>query len=422
MKGNVVVWIKVPVLARALGIVLCVGMVLNNFKIRTETTSFRLKQQLLRVYANDVTFLPPESLTKFDYYSAAWWQSIPRFLEMETEYIRSLEDGTFRAIRDAGNATADVRMTQNWIAFAVEHFSVYNRALDSNGSADLRRRLADFVNRTVVHSTAMRTTIAVLPYQGCDQDFRESFRVSGSFCIVALEATIASLVRQGIGRVVVVTHQEVDREAVESSMVGFRQRFASTMEFVCIVTDIIYNGPVAHLPKTALMGLSEALNFQNKTWLGDRLGGGSLEYVYFTEPDQILVGSLSIGMLDAMDSGGIMIPHRLEPVPHWSDFQGVDTQTVAIPPAITSPVHNLSSLANTDRCCNAGRITVRRCPGQINWAACPFPPNNQSFDVFNKHEFIRLADGSGVTLLTTSGVDRQPSFCRPKEDCSDKTN
>lgn len=390
-------------IARGITALSCLLLVVKNFQSQPPAMDIVRDKEL-----PPMTFVPPEALNKFDYYAAAWWQSIPRFLEVQTEYIRSLEDATFKAITDAGNSTQDVRMSKDWIAFAVEHFSAYNRGLDDNATAFVHRRLADYASQTTVQSTAMKSTIAVLPYRGCDRDFRQDFRVSGGFCEVALEATIASLVRQGVGRVVVVTTETSDFDAVEAVLIRFRQRVSSS-EFACILTDVIYNGKVAHVPKTALSGLSEALQFQNKAWIGEP---NRFRYVYFTEPDQLLVGKLD-NAHETMEAGGILVPHRLEVIQHWSDFKDIETETGRIPPSVTVPVHNLS--LSKGRCCNAGRIVVRRCSGQHKWYVCPFPPNNKGFQIFDKHEFMRIEEGSGLTLLTTQGVDRKPSYCRPKE-------
>lgn len=396
------------VYVRGMAALVClVILVRNNFRSEKPVDSNSRHEKA------PLNFLPPESLNKFDHYAAAWWQSIPRFLEVQTEHIRSLEDATFKAIWDAGNSTLDVRMTKNWIAFAVEHFSAYNRGLaDDAARAVLHGRLEEYTLETTKRTDALQSTLAVLPYRGCDRDFRLELRVGGGFCQIALEATIASLVRQGIGRVVVVTVEESDRVTVDLILNKFRRRFPTSSEFVCILTEVIYNGKVAHVPKTALMGLSEALQFQNATWLGS---GNNFRYVYFTEPDQLLVGSLDYSH-EVMDAGGILVPHRLEAIQHWSDFEGIDTQTVTIPRSVQSPVHNLSlSNQKSDRCCDAGRIPVRRCSGQHKWFVCPFPPNDRGFEIFDKHEFLRIADGSGLTLLTTQGVDRKPSYCRPKD-------
>jgi hypothetical protein len=395
-------------------------------------------------------FLPPETLSRAEIYGAAWWQSIDRFMQDDYSRVRTLEDGSFRPIYNAGNGTLDVRMTVDWLELAVEHWSDYHRLLDTNASQYVIAKLEDYVSATITAfssttttsssssskkknghntastttTTAMQSTLAVLPFQACSNDKRVSYRVSGKFCPTALAATIASLVRQGVGRVVVVTSYDA-QSSVQDAIGDLARRFAPTTQIVAIPTDIISGGMFKqHMPKTALVGLYKAWRVQNTTWLGHN-PRANIKYIYFTEPDQILIGQLSMAaMQSTMDRHHILVPHRLEVIPHSDDFRDIESASVKIP----SRSHrdddvNPIVLDAPGACCDSGRKQrVQKCRNEPAWYKCMFPPHNNSFaHVFGRQQdkdghpqLMRIQQGSGLTALTMQGIDVENSFCRPQ--------
>jgi hypothetical protein len=87
-------------------------------------------------------------------------------------------------------------------------------------------------------------------------------------------------------------------------------------------------------------------------------------------------------------------------------------------------------------CCDSGRKQhVQRCPGELAWYKCAFPPFNNSFaDVFGRRQrqdggghaaqLMRIQQGSGFTVLTMQGIGVENSFCRPQltaESCQTTT-
>jgi hypothetical protein len=397
-------------------------------------------------------FLPPATLSQFDMYGAAWWQSIDRFMQDDYRRMWTLEDGTFRPIYAAGNGSLDVRMTIDWLELAVEHWSDYHRLLDANASQHVIAKLADYVSATTTAATtsttssssnttitAMQSTLAVLPFQACNKDERVELRVNGNFCTTALTATIASLVRQGVGRVVVVTSYD-DHSVVQDAIDDLARRFAPTTTIVVIPTNIITVGKWKHMPKTALVGLYEAWRVQNTTWLGSSNNPrDTIKYIYYTEPDQILIGQLSTSAMQyTMDRHHILVPHRLEVMPHEDDFRDIETASVKIPSSSSSTHRDddddpnpIVVLDAPGACCDSGRKQrVQRCPGELAWYKCAFPPHNNSFaDVFGQRQnghpqLMRIQQGSGFTVLTMQGIGVENSFCRPQrtaESCQTTT-
>jgi hypothetical protein len=401
-------------------------------------------------------FLPPATLSQFDMYGAAWWQSIDRFMQDDYQRIWTLEDGTFRPIYAAGNGSLDVRMTVDWLELAVEHWSDYQRLLDTNASQHVIAQLEAYVSATITTTTtttaassssstnttitAMQSTLAVLPFQACNKDERVELRVNGNFCTTALTATIASLVRQGVGRVIIVTSYD-DHSLVQDAIDDLARRFATTTTIVVIPTDIIIVGKWKHLPKTALVGLYEAWRVQNTTWLGSSNNNprDNIKYIYYTEPDQILIGQLSTSVMQStMDRHHILVPHRLEVMPHEDDFRHIETASVKIPSSSTHLDDDDNPVVVLDApgaCCDSGRKQrVQRCPGELAWYKCAFPPFHKSFaDVFGQQQrqdgghvaqLMRIQQGSGLTVLTMQGIGVENSFCHPQrtgESCQTTT-
>jgi hypothetical protein len=312
----------------------------------------QLQNQQLQPQPQHNGFLPPATLSQFDMYGAAWWQSIDRFMQDDYQRMWTLEDGTFRPIYAAGNGSLDVRMTVDWLELAVEHLSDYHRLLDTNASQHVIAQLEAYVSATTTATTttasssfntttttAMQSTLAVLPFQACIKDERVELRVNGNFCTTALAATIASLVRQGVGRVIIVTSYD-DQSLVQDAIGDLARRVATTTTIVVIPTNIITVGKWQHMPKTALVGLYEAWRVQNTTWLGNNNSRATIKYIYFTEPDQILIGQLSTSaMQSTMDRHHILVPHRLEVMPHEDDFRHIETASVKIPSSSSSSTY-----------------------------------------------------------------------------------
>jgi hypothetical protein len=197
--------------------------------------------------------------------------------------------------------------------------------------------------------------------------------------------------------------------------------------FVRAVTNVTTRYVKVNMPKAAIEGLQQAFkgNFEfeeTKLWLGNHHNRESLlpwKYVYFTEPDTILQTRPWVlpQLVDALDEGFILVPHRLQPIPHESDVKGSDDKTKFVPAAgDLSVVMELDALGG-DVCCDAG---IEK-PGASNypecgtfWYMCGF--GKKGGDPFVDHErllaykFMRLRDGTGIVSLTGTEHGRR---CNP---------
>lgn len=162
----------------------------------------------------------------------------------------------------------------------------------------------------------------------------------------SLAATLVSLIQTGIGRIVVSSHLRVDEDLV-------RQIFAivanatshwddddngpwTSLEF-CVTPDadirseVVDEGgwgtnvPVAMLRQLHRVLVRKTTDEVGECWLG-KGGRERWRHVYFSEADLILVTKPDAlpGLGRALRDGRLLAPHRLQPLPHASDFGGID--------------------------------------------------------------------------------------------------
>ena len=75
-----------------------------------------------------------------DAYAGAWWMSVERFATFPTDHITNNEAAMFRAMEP----NTDIRMTRDWMEFAVEHLSKYWKTVNYiNHGAGHRRLIHD---------------------------------------------------------------------------------------------------------------------------------------------------------------------------------------------------------------------------------------------------------------------------------------
>ena len=84
------------------------------------------------------------------------------------------------------------------------------------------------------------------------------------------------------------------------------------------------------------------------------------KYIFLTEPDTLLATRPSSldALGEALEQGYVLAPHRLQPIPHGSDFNGLEVANDAssIIPAFGpfELVYEVDS--NNMSCCDAGRF------------------------------------------------------------------
>jgi hypothetical protein len=195
-----------------------------------------------------------------------------------------------------------------------------------------------------------------------------------------------------------------------------------------------------NMPKAALDGLQQAFkggleSEETKLWLGSHHSredaSSPWKYVYLTEPDTILQTRPWVlpQLVDALDEGFILVPHRLQPIPHETDVKGTKDKSRFVPAIGNfSAVIELDALGG-DVCCDAGIDK----PGTTNypkcgsfWYWCGF---GRRGDPLVDHErllpykFMRLRHGTGIVSLagTEHGRRCNPGKNAACESASDNT-
>lgn len=259
---------------------------------------------------------------------------------------------------------------------------------------------------------------------------------------------MASLIRAGFGRVVIVGYKDDDADVVQEAfhllhssngnggdndspsqaMIG-----STEIAYVKATTKEVTSRHTAiNLVKGALMGLQNALNgnmdeTRAREWLGSNHGASHWKYVYLTEPDTILETrpSTLVQLKDALDKGMILMPHRLQPLPHESDVKGMKNPVKFVPAtAKFAPVVDLNALENGS-CCDEYRGTYKpwkrhgKCESTIFWWQCGFN-KNRDHSRLQDYQLIRLESGTGVVNLAATEHGRccipSISECVPPTD------
>jgi hypothetical protein len=381
-----------------------------------------------------------------DMFAATWLQPLSKFMTMDVNEILTVEDGCFVALR--GGKQKYVRMTVDWLDFSVEHLSKWWKLLNAleaendpipyNTILSKLQGLLEHFRVPVDKEMPMGATLAVISFQPYKSSKKPEW--GRTLTVTSLAGTIASLIQAGFGRVVVVGHNQVDSELSQQAFQlilrnGTRGRAGIGNEsavqrsilrightevgFVRAVTNVTTRYIKVNMPKAAIEGLQQAfkgdLGFEEtKLWLGNhhnRESSSPWKYVYLTEPDTILQTRPWVlpQLVDALDDEGcfILVPHRLQPIPHESDVKGYDDKTTFVPAVgDLSVVMELDALGG-DVCCDAGIDK----PGESNypecgtfWYMCGF--GKKGGDPLVDHErllpykFMRLRDGTGIVSLT----------------------
>ncbi|KAL7564572.1 hypothetical protein ACA910_017920 [Epithemia clementina (nom. ined.)] len=470
-------------------------------------------------------------------YAGAWWQAVPRFRGMTPSRISNREGAVFAAFRgdrrSTGTTTRDIYLTRDWLEFSVEHLSKWYKIVDYDHPQTrvaFHRIMVNLLQYILIgdHSDRggnednpmtkehkeqqedlppppsrslppissqepMNRTIAVVAYGSLFSKL-DHWRAT-SLDTVVLTATLWSLIRQGIGRIVVVTDRAFEnhsRQTIWPACRALLQRrqadealtrtsiTTSTWQHIFNETTTLFSRPlhykvqqeqeqpnhgtfrigstslllvsvdaaipekphIKNIPRAALQTIHTAL-FQNDSSHSKNnhsrnhtetrqqqqqpeiLGDGPMDrwkYVYYTEQDSILrmrqppppsqdehEHHHHQQFQQVLDQGKILVPHRLQPLPHESDLgitPRAETSTssssnmtatsdlttttkpkrieelVEDPPLQTflpaiGPWQNVVNLQSQDSCCDAGKLAYPyklypKCPRSTLWFLCGF--------------------------------------------------
>jgi hypothetical protein len=345
-----------------------------------------------------------DGVDMLDVFSASWLMNTSLFMQINTSYIDTVEEGCLAPFRQAYQAGAWVANTRDWLDFSVEHLSHYWRAAnickDRPTFNEFIRKLDGYISHVeVLDSSPLSDTIAILafmPYQcncylGCSGE---------ALTNKVLTATLKSLQRAGMGRVVVVSVAPAREYEPSGVSFGETEVIFVTVDAATTKTRSVEN----NLPLGAIAGLQQAVRNKDVKWLGENTE--RWRSVFLAEPDQILhVKQRSIhDLARIVESGFVLSPHRLQPVPHPGDIH-----ILPHPIPESSSAFKVETLETDDAIClDAGRHSKVRKKSDTCatwWWQCGFEDGNHSR--LDNYTMMRLRYGSRVTVLAASEHGRK---------------
>jgi len=374
------------------------------------------------------TFLKGRAMTNKDMFAASWWQSTERFLDFKNaaNELKIVEDDSFKPILKAGKGHSDVRMSRDLLDFNVEHISKWWKDGGDNTIAIAQAKFSNYTSRIrsqPPQDDYMKDTLAVIPYGVTDNNSRSTKLLWAS----ALAATMTALLKHQIGRIVVVGHfvtdetlsRQVFTELTEKEVPPADQtnsRYFETMigdtEIAFVHTDNVNSTFVQkNVPKGALVDLQDALAGRSDNpvpYLGRTANTTRFKYIFLTEADQILNARITPEFLEELDALKIIVPHRIQPMLHPKDLNGVE-----LPRTIRSlPGHKtvIELDEATSSCCDANYHQEgynKVCA--THWFRCGYGSNKgfESFHPLDEYDFISMVDGVGIVALAGNQHSRR---------------
>lgn len=411
-----------------------------------------------------------------DAFSDSWYMNTELFLnsKQKMDEIDGVEEACFLMFDGKEDK---VRMSLDWLDLSVEHMSKWWRTVGAPQNEYANRRVvAYFTEYSATHlkgaaaeeyepyRALLRPTVAVVAFQEYaepgSRHNEQLNRRSRDLTLASLAATISSLVQVGMGRIVVVGHDQnrareepqimeafelLAARANETSSAGEaatsgneRVVRGSQLAYVTVPTDMVRTDFIqVNVPRGALLGLHYAFTGNNHSWTRAWLGEDTLnplkppesmwKFVYLTEPDTFLhTRPRTVATLARMlHDGYVLAPHRLQPIPYQSDFPNSTAWHTLLGEAqvSSSPNPTIATLdANTHACCDDQRGVYR--PGSHQavgsncgdfWWLCGF--NNEITGeeekfgnhsrILDNYHLMRLRQGTGVTTLAGSEHGRR---------------
>jgi hypothetical protein len=413
----------------------------------------------------------PEFKVDPDAFSDSWWMPIANFAPLNLTKIVAVEHACKRPLR---LQTDRVRMALDWFDLSVEHMSKWWKTLRApdydyaNGQvvSYLEKyrdfSLTDGIRLYQPYRHLMHSTMAVISFQ--PYRAKRNPENGRQLTVASLSATIASLIRVGMGRVVVVGHHRNSQDADEhwrlvrasfdvlAERAGLTQQLTADEEnlaaetksirrvlgcelaYVTVTRDHVWTPAMAallregevNLPRGALAGMQEALTGNDPEWTHAWLGRPDVhnhpfKHLYLTEPDTLLLTRPTTlpHVRRLLDEGLVLAPHRLQPLPYQGDVPESTLNSTFISTEEWSAlnnksVHTLDALQG-DVCCDEQAKWYRpgsdphmydRCDDQ--WWRCGFSthPGNHS-RILDHYELIRPSHGIGVATLAGTGHGRR---------------
>ena len=397
-----------------------------------------------------------------DYYSGSWLMPMNRFESLKAKGINVLEDASHLPFYENKE---NVRMPVDWLDFSTEHMSRWFKDLDVVGenhnevginliTRNLMKYIQDTPERTKAllaesepYAPSLNPTIAIISSGSLIRgDGDVEVRRSANLTVTTLGATIASLLRAGVGRIVCTGVNDADEVSVKETYALLAEQYTdrgdwiATTEFSYVqMEEELYKSDLVDVnrPRGSIYGLQSALRGDfnesyTEAWLGNVRKPDFWRYVYFTEPDLVLQTRLSSlpAIHDALESGRVLMPHRFELNPHEADLsEDGKLYNGNMLPAKGKFLDILDLDGDVDMCCDGGNDrpswdkeddpTEHKCGDW--WWRCGY--NNHWIDagiseevkhrrILNYTPFIRLMQG--VNIVAISGTEHERK-CHPRK-------
>ena len=280
-------------------------------------------------------------------YSGSWWTSVSNFLRYKEveETFGSREGASFELF---GANRDKVRMTKDWLDFSAEHLSMWWKLVASSPQS-IDKVIGIMTNYTLSRAKpgpglkVPRETLVVVSYQ--ERSNKELSKWS-------LAATISSHAAAGMGRIIVSGVLPQEKDLVEKVFDVIRSQFEPNppeLSFCLALNETTGDNGFVNINRTSLKKLRFVLLGKNVTeadvqcWLGDTevvktpeakeyepIMQSKWNYVYFTESD-LLVTTRQYSLIalgQKLMDGFVLAPHRLQPLPHGSDFDDTDIRRI----------------------------------------------------------------------------------------------
>lgn len=396
-----------------------------------------------------VHFLDLDQLNLMDHFSGTWLQPVNNFLRMNLSQILTVEDGCHQAFRENKSAA---RMTLDWLDFSVEHLSKWwkiarifeESAVPFNKAVTSLQSYTRNVRNQIPRESPLEETLAIVTFQ--PYGHKAAPTRGRPLTVSSLAATMASLLKVGFGRVVIVGLNETDQEMVHETFGYLRDTLdndPSSNQSMNDTQPITRIGPIEvgyvaarseetktkfvnNIPRGAISILQDAFKGdldppRTQQVLGTTIEKSFWKYVYLTEPDIILQTKPWVlpQLKQALDQGLNLFPHRLQPLPHEADFIGMEDDRFFVKnEGNFSQIIDLDSL-NGAVCCDEQRGTYKPWKDYLNpacelgWWTCGFPKyGNGNHCHLLPYSLMRLKQGIGIVHLAATNHGRR---CVPKE-------
>ena len=386
-------------------------------------------------------------------------------LRMTSDWLKLSVEHMSKAWKLAGIESSEE--TQSYHMYVEKFLDYVDRTLDTTQQQGIT---------TSSQPSAMAETIAVIafiPYKTRPIASRGQVLTTGS-----LAATLMSLIRVECGRVLIVVDRKDFDHASASVMVATKQLLqnrqrqdavsrrinlesvfnssslpssgiaaalatkdhTNTFEYMihkteiglvvvnCTEDDETKRGKMRMVPKAALLNLKKAFEvtdvLHTQQWLGRTSSGNyndKWNYTYLTEPDIILHArdEAMPAFTRELQNGKILVPHRLQPIPHAKDLPDYTFAERVLP--AKGNFLQVSSLGTNAMCCDDGPSAPGWVPNTVCgsfWWLCGFSNGNkEELEGRDRHfrlEHYRLMELQADTRIVSLAGTEHGRRCVPK--------